>query len=117
MIKKYKKIIFLTILVLLILGIFVNNTFAVDTGFYKPTPTINPQGKFVKGAGVVISWIKYTGVATTVIAIALMGLVFMFSSLEEKAEYKKKMIPYLIGCLIISSVSLFIGFIRNIVTI
>ena len=45
------------------------------------------------------------GIITAVITIVVIGIKYMIGSVEEKAEYKKTMIPYLIGVVMIGSIS------------
>ena len=33
--------------------------------------------------------------------MAIIGLKFMFGSIEEKAEYKKSLFPYVVGCVLL----------------
>ena len=40
----------------------------------------------------------------------------MTGSIEEKAEYKKTMIPYLIGVVLLVAITQFLGLIANIVS-
>ena len=35
------------------------------------------------------------------VAMAFIGLKFLFGSIEEKAEYKKTFFPYIVGCIMI----------------
>ena len=41
------------------------------------------------------------GVILSVIIAAALGIKFMMGSIEEKAEIKKAIIPYIIGCIVI----------------
>lgn len=45
------------------------------------------------------------GVVVTVITLILIGIKYMTGSIEEKADYKKSMIPYLIGVFIFFSLT------------
>lgn len=56
-------------------------------------------------AATIISAIRIIGVIVAVIALMLIGIKYMTSSLEERAEYKKSMIPYLIGVFIFFALS------------
>ena len=37
----------------------------------------------------------------SVVMIAVLGIKYMMGSAEEKAEYKKTMIPYIVGALLV----------------
>ena len=41
------------------------------------------------------------GVALTVIVGGILGIKFMISSVEEKAQVKEMLIPYIVGCVVI----------------
>ena len=45
----------------------------------------------------IISYITGIGMAVSVITLVVLGIKYMVGSIEERAEYKKSMIPYLIG--------------------
>ena len=46
------------------------------------------------------------GIAVAVISGIIIGIKYMLGSVEERADYKKTMIPYLIGAFMIFTVSL-----------
>ena len=43
----------------------------------------------------------------------ILGIKYMIGSVEEKAEYKKSMIPYIIGILLLVSTSAIVGLIAQ----
>lgn len=47
--------------------------------------------------GRVLSVITNLGIILSVIMSAVLGVKYMLGSVEEKADYKKDLIPYLIG--------------------
>ena len=49
--------------------------------------------------------IQVVGVVIAVIILMVLGIKYMMGSAEEKAEYKKTMIPYLVGAILIFSAS------------
>lgn len=49
--------------------------------------------------GKVLGVFQTAGVAIAVIIIIVLGIKYMMGSASEKAEYKKTMIPYLIGAI------------------
>ena len=56
------------------------------------------------------------GIVVAVIVGMILGIKYMTGSIEEKAEYKKTMIPYLIGVVLLVAITQFIGLIANIVS-
>lgn len=51
--------------------------------------------------GKIITVINAVGVVLAVIILVVLGIKYMMGSAEEKAEYKKTMIPYIIGAVFI----------------
>ena len=51
--------------------------------------------------GKVLGILQVVGIIVGTIILAVLGLKYMTGSLEEKAEYKKTMIPYIVGAVII----------------
>lgn len=51
--------------------------------------------------GQVLNVLQIAGIVIGVIILVILGVKYMTGSLEEKAEYKKTMIPYLVGAVII----------------
>ena len=61
----------------------------------EPTDEFNNVGKTIIGA------LKGIGTIVAVAILIVIGIKYMMGSAEEKAEYKKVMIPYLIGAVLI----------------
>ena len=53
----------------------------------------------------VVTIIQVVGVVTAVIILLIIGIKYMMGSASEKAEYKKTMIPYLVGAILIFGAS------------
>lgn len=118
-IKLNKKIIISIALIIMIIFILTNNVFAT---FNPNDPKWNPnayvkKGNFTAKAGAILGWIQFFGILISVIVLAFIGLKYMLSSVEEKAEYKKTMIPYVVGCFMLMAISVIIEIIENIAKI
>lgn len=70
------------------------------------TPDTN-QTTLIGAGNVVTGIIKVVGIFVAVGALMVIGIKYMMGSAEEKAEYKKVMIPYLIGCVLLFTAALF----------
>ena len=109
---KLKRVVMLLVLILVIIGTTSYGTF--DPNYYKPsdvqtwkeTPAIEIGSKIV---GVVM----IIGTIVAVATLIVLGIKYMIGSVEEKAEYKKSMIPYLIGAVMVFSISTFLTIIMN----
>lgn len=56
-------------------------------------------------ASVLVDVIRIIGIVVTVITLLVLGIKYMTGTISEKAEYKKSMIPYLIGVVIFFGLS------------
>ena len=61
--------------------------------------------------------IRTVGIVLSVVVLAVIGIKYMMGSPEEKSEYKKSMMPYIIGAALIFAASIFAdiiyGFFNN----
>lgn len=53
----------------------------------------------------IVSIITTIGIIVAVIVLLILGIKYMMGSASEKAEYKKTMIPYLVGAVLIFGAS------------
>ncbi len=115
---KIKKIAIIAILVILTITSFtgiVNATIQPDD--YKPSDLDQTDYyKPFKMAGVILNAITVTGVVVAVITVMLLGIKYMVGSVEEKAEYKKTMMPILVGMILLFCTSTIVSIIWNVTT-
>lgn len=71
---------------------------------YKGNGEDAPQ--FIAKVNVIVSVIEAVGIILSVIILIVIGIKYMLGSVEERADYKKTMIPYLIGAFLVFTVSL-----------
>ena len=119
--KKLKKISLVLIITLItICAIIPSNILAsepiklasglIDPDDYDPgniEDAFNDTEQITNIAGTLVAVIRTIGIVVTVITLMLIG------SLEEKADYKKSMIPYLIGVFIFFALSQIIAIIME----
>lgn len=115
---RIKNVIFIIFLLMsLILTINTISYAKVNPNSFKPS-----QIQTSKVSGVVKLGEKITGGITavgTVVAVAttlVMGIKYMVGSVEEKAEYKKSMMPMLIGMILLFGVSWIVKLIYTVMT-
>lgn len=53
----------------------------------------------------IIGMVQAIGSIVSVLVLVILGIKYMMGSAEEKAEYKKTMIPYLVGAILIFAAS------------
>lgn len=68
-------------------------------------PTINDEYILTTKASKLLGYINVIGVVISVIAVVTIGIKYMLGSVEERAEYKKTAITYLIGAFLVFSVT------------
>lgn len=113
--KAIIKSIFVLITTLLIIFVISNiKVYAVgdpveDPDFYKPPLTSNTLStsdvKLKERVSSVLGVINVVGVVVSVITLMILGVKYMFGSVEERAEYKKTAIYYILGAVLIFSVT------------
>lgn len=74
-----------------------------DVGTYEPQPEAIPE-KATTLIGTIANVIQVIGIVFTVAVVIMIGIKYMTGSPEAKAEYKKVMIPYLVGAALIFGV-------------
>ena len=62
---------------------------------------------------VIIGIVQFVGSAVSVLALIVIGIKYMMGSLEEKAQYKETMKPYIIGALLVFGISNIVGIIAS----
>ena len=72
-------------------------------GDYIPTNQDAPT-KLINKANIILTIITNIGMILSVIVIAILGIKYMLGSVEEKAEYKKDLIPYFVGAVLLFSI-------------
>ena len=75
--------------------------------------TSNAQNDVTKIGNQLIGIITKEGEVVAVIILLVLGIKYMMGSAEEKAEYKKTMIPYIIGAVLIFAASNVAGMIYD----
>ena len=73
------------------------------TAEYKGTDDIAKVGKKVMGI------VNTVGVVVAVVILMVLGIKYMMGSAEEKAEYKKTLMPYVIGAALVFAASTIAG--------
>ena len=106
--KKQVKIISIVLVVIMVLLSISNIVLATDVpgqiqtiGKGNSTDTT----KISNFGATLVTILQTVGVAAAIIILLILGIKYMMGSAEEKAEYKKTMIPYLIGAALLFGAS------------
>ena len=107
--KKIVKIgIILVILFSIMAQLNICNAALIDIGTYEPSD-LGEEKTLVDKANVIASAIRNIGIVIAVISFMVIGIKAMVGSAEEKADYKKSMIPYLVGAVVLFGASAIAG--------
>ena len=63
--------------------------------------------------GQIVAVVRTVGVLVAVVILLVLGIKYMVGSAEEKADYKKSMIPYLVGAVLIFAASAVTGIVYD----
>lgn len=58
-------------------------------------------GKVTSLGATIVTIMQTVGIVVAVVILLVLGIKYMMGSAEEKAEYKKTMIPYIVGAVLI----------------
>ncbi|MBR3163168.1 MAG: TrbC/VirB2 family protein [Clostridia bacterium] len=107
---KYKIII---TLVLIVFAIIVTSSITNATTLSDLNEP--PSDAFKNTGNSIVSILTSIGIVISVVVLAILGFKYMLGSLEERAEYKKTLMPYFIGAMITFGASTLANIIYNFV--
>lgn len=122
--KRILKLSLFIIIVIALLGsgIYVNAS-SYQQGLQDPIenpdswkPTIGAETELAEKAGTVLGIINVIGIVCSIIFLIILGIKYMLGSVEEKAEYKKAIIPYIVGFFLLVSATTLPNLIYIIIT-
>lgn len=111
--KKLAKIFIFILLIIFILFILSSSVCALTLEGLKGESG-NTEG-IKEAGGKIITVISVIGSLVSVITLIALGIKYMLGSVEEKAEYKKTLLPYVIGATFVFAGSSIAGIIYGII--
>lgn len=115
--KKQVKVLSIALIVLTVLLAISNVVLATDIPGQIKTIAGGNSGadtSTVVNLGATIVTIMQTiGIVVAVVVLLVLGIKYMMGSAEEKAEYKKTMIPYLVGAVLIFASTTIVNVVYN----
>lgn len=105
--KKTLKVIFIIAVMLFgLLGVSQNISFADKADVGATLDNVNSAtggdiGEAATIGGNIVNWIWGISIVVAVVVVMITGLKFIVGSTQEKAEYKKSLIPLVVGVLIL----------------
>ena len=109
---KYKIFIFAIVIIILVLSNQVISFGFSVSDIDGDTTTVDTQ-KITNTTNNIVKVIAAVGAIVSVIVLMILGIKYMIGSVEEKAEYKKTMMPYIIGTTILFAASTIASVIFN----
>lgn len=119
--KKTKLIIALIVLSIMLL-LFIPIVNADNGGNFNPNAyspsglTENDTDKAISIVAPIFGAIRIIGIVISIIMVIYLGIRYMIGSVEERAEYKKTMIPMIIGMIFLFATSTIVGIIADIIS-
>ena len=117
--KKLIKFIILFVTLNIIITYFFNNisfgATSCDVNEWKPH-TYTGEGSIVVKGNRIIGAVRSVGSIVSVVSLIVLGIKYMIGSVEEKAEYKKTMIPYVVGAIMVFAISNILSVLYNFVS-
>ena len=113
--KKNVKIIFNILMIAMIITVMFLNVYSYATAAPDPSTFQGDASADVEGISTIgnqiITIVSTVGSVASVIVLVILGLKYMMGSAEEKAEYKKTLMPYVIGAGLVFAASAIAGII------
>ena len=101
---KLSKVLSIIVIALMLSVIATNFVYAVDPGTISSVAVAGASGIKNTG-GKILNLIQTVGSVVAVLVLVVLGIKYMMGSTEEKAEYKKTLIPYVVGAILIFAAS------------
>lgn len=102
--RKLVKILSIILMVVMIASISLN-VLALTPGDITGSTEVTGSQEITGVGKSVVGILQTVGIILSVIILIILGIKYMMGSAEEKADYKKSMMPYIIGAALIFAAS------------
>ena len=102
--KKLTKILATILMIAMIVSVAAT-CFAITPSDIKGDTTTQGATEISNVGKSIVGILQTVGIILSVIVLIILGIKYMMGSAEEKADYKKSMIPYLVGAILIFAAS------------
>ena len=113
--KSVKMMVTIAMMTILMVAMFLNVYSYATTAAPNPNTFTGDSSTSVTGiqtiGNQIITIVSTIGSIASVIVLVVLGLKYMMGSAEEKAEYKKTLMPYVIGAALVFAASAISGII------
>ena len=107
-VEKATKIVAMIMLVIMVVAVASTVFAAVNPSTYKGESSVSTT-KIDSLGNTIIKIVSTVGSIASVIVLVVLGIKYMMGSAEEKAEYKKTLLPYVIGAALVFAASAIAG--------
>lgn len=118
----YKKILIILLMAVMFLIVFNNNScwalgdVTEDFGWISWIPSVESNSTLTHMVGIILGVIRVIGIIVSVGTLSVIGIKYMLGSVEEKANYKQVMQPWLIGATMVFAITAIPTMIYNVST-
>lgn len=118
-VEKITKILTIVMVVMMLATICTNVLAATSVNPSNFTGTTNgiQTGEVDKWVNNIINIVATIGSGAAIIILIVLGVKYMMGSAEEKAEYKKTLLPYIIGAIFVFGASALTGVLYNFINV
>ena len=106
----------LTILMMAIICSSISNVYALTPDQITGNQSVNGVNEITNLGQQIVGILQTVGIILSVVILIILGIKYMMGSAEEKAEYKKTMIPYVMGAIFIFAASTLANVVYNFVS-
>ena len=104
--KKLLKLVTVLLIVMMAVSISISS-FALEPSELEGDTDATGTTEITNVGNSIIGILQVVGIVLSVIILIVLGIKYMMGSAEEKAEYKKTMMPYIVGAALIFAASAF----------
>ena len=104
--KKAIKLVSAILTIAIALMLLTSTAFAYNPSSVNTEAELNGINKVTEAGEGIIGAIRIVGILVSVGILMVIGIKYMMGSAEEKASYKKTMVPYLVGAVLIFGASM-----------
>jgi len=115
--KKEVKMLSIILVILMALTAISSSVLAVDIPGQLDTISKGNASatadEVTKLGATIVTIMQTVGIVVAVVILLVLGIKYMIGSAEEKAEYKKTMIPYIVGAILIFASTTIVNVVYN----
>ena len=111
-VEKTTKIVAMIILGIMVVAVASTVFASVDPSTYKGESSVSTT-KIDSLGNTIIKIVSTVGSIASVLVLVVLGIKYMMGSAEDKAEYKKTLLPYVIGAALVFAASAIAGVVYN----